>query len=429
MADNSLHLHQLHAKPDGSVSNFVTTTAPQLFLSTAEGKGQQNLMLGGKPLEDLGSVVATMSGLSRPLVLISQENSDTDYSLANHNEAASPRGVATNCDHAIAHGSGIPLHSPLPEGGNRTADVITINNSSSTLPTNTAVQTHDVSTFFQQQMLLNAQLFLQQQQTVNALINKVDGLYKLVEYKGQQSIDENAEVNITRSQIIREKTHTMSGSLSDLQDFSSESENGEFDDEAEQSDNFDNERDHRETKEDKGKTEPVSENMKMLLELGKELEKSEAVGKNVHENLSKVVNTGIRTMIDRNIAKELCAKYQRPENCPALVVPKINKELWNATSLAKGSKEEVKMYQTTKRYINQGLIPLVQLTENLIEDSDTNFKLARDALQLLAYAHRDMSNLQKQRLKSVVSDKYKPLCKDSTPLTENLLGDDLEKQI
>ena len=221
----------------------------------------------------------------------------------------------------------------------------------------------------------------------------------------------------------------MSESLSDLQDVSSESENEEFDDEAEQSDNFDNERDHRETKEGKEKTEPVSENMKMLLELGKELEKSEAVGKNVHENLSKVVNTGIRTMIDRNIAKELCAKYQRPENCPALVVPKINKELWNTTSLAKGSKEEDKMYQTTQRYINQGLIPLVQLMENLIEDSDTNFKLARDALQLLAYVHRDMSNPRRQRLKSVVSDKYKPLCNDSTQLTENLLGDDLEKQI
>ena len=31
-------------------------------------------------------------------------------------------------------------------------------------------------------------------------------------------------------------------------------------------------------------------------------------------------------MIFRNIAKELCNKYQRPENCQALVVAKINKE-------------------------------------------------------------------------------------------------------
>ena len=29
----------------------------------------------------------------------------------------------------------------------------------------------------------------------------------------------------------------------------------------------------------------------------------------------------------------------------------------------------------------------------------------------------------------MVADKYKPLCNDSNPLTDNLLGDDLEKQI
>ena len=51
------------------------------------------------------------------------------------------------------------------------------------------------------------------------------------------------------------------------------------------------------------------------------------------------------------------------------------------------------------------------------------------SFQLLAYAHRDMSNLRRQLVKSVVADKYKQLCNDSTPLTENLLGDELEKQI
>ena len=29
----------------------------------------------------------------------------------------------------------------------------------------------------------------------------------------------------------------------------------------------------------------------------------------------------------------------------------------------------------------------------------------------------------------MVAEKYRPLCNDSTPLTGNLLGDDLEKQI
>ena len=40
-----------------------------------------------------------------------------------------------------------------------------------------------------------------------------------------------------------------------------------------------------------------------------------------------------------------------------------------------------------------------------------------------------MSNLRRQRIKSVVAEKYRPLCNDSTPVTENFLGDDLEKQI
>ena len=97
-------------------------------------------------------------------------------------------------------------------------------------------------------MLRYGQLFLQQQQTVTALINKVDRLTKLVESKEQQLIDGNVEINISRSQIIKEKTHTMSESQSDLQDISLDSENGEFDEEAEPPDKFDNENGYKETK-------------------------------------------------------------------------------------------------------------------------------------------------------------------------------------
>lgn len=89
------------------------------------------------------------------------------------------------------------------------------------------------------------------------------------------------------------------------------------------------------------------------------------------------------------------------------------------------------MCQTAQRYLNQGNIPLVQLIENLLKGNgaENNFKLARDSLQLLAYAHRDISNLRRIRLKSVVAEKYRPLCNESSVLTENLLGDELEKQI
>ena len=57
------------------------------------------------------------------------------------------------------------------------------------------------------------------------------------------------------------------------------------------------------------------------------------------------------------------------------------------------------------------------------------FGKAKDAFQLLAYAHRDMSNLRRQHIRPGLNDRYQQLCNDATPLTQNLLGDDLEKQI
>lgn len=428
-----------HTKHEGSVGIFTGTSAPKLLITTAAQPILQNMMLRGKPLEDLDSVAAaTLAGLNRPLVRISQEQDvETDYNRSTQNEAASlQHGMITHDDFATAQQIS-DSQLPLSEGGNRIADTANVNNHTSGITSNSAATVqHDFSSvtnaaiqsdfsFYQQQCVLNAQLFVQQQQTVNTLIGKVDELSKKFENTQQSgaSVNENTRVKqITRKEVIRQKTHALSDS--DLEDVSEASENEESDveDNYAQSDSDTSQNQAQEN------SEGVSENMKMLLELGKELEKSESVSKKVDDTLSKVVNSGIRSMIDRNLAKELCGKYNRPDNCKALV--KINKELWNTTSLAKITKEKDKMCQTAQKYLNQGLIPLVQLTENLLKGKDkTNFKLAQDSLQLLAYAHRDLSNIRRQQLKAVVADKYKPLCHDSTPLTENLLGDDLEKQI
>ncbi|MEW8542094.1 MAG: hypothetical protein AB2693_01045 [Candidatus Thiodiazotropha sp.] len=466
----------VHAKPDGSVNSYSASSAQQIFWTAADGIGQQsvqNVLLRGKPLEDLGSIASSITGLNRPVVLISQDNGDTDYSLTHQNEIDTPRGVASSVEYAIAQNR----DSSISEGDNRTAEMNNVNNVSSAIPSSDQVplseganRTADASlgcsaaavpsisavpstsamptqelalSFYQQQMMLNAQMFVQQQQTVNTLISKVDGLTKLVETKGESEInqvetgantsasqaDGNTKVRQLRQLVIKNKTHAMSDS--DLQDISSDSDNGESDYEADNSDKSDTENTLNKSEEKTENSKEVCDNLKLLQELGKEFEKAEALGPKVDETLSNVVDSGIRLMIDRNLAKELCNKYKRPENCKALVVPKINKELWNTTSLAKTSKEQDRMYQTAQKYLNQGLIPLVQLIENLLKDKDAqnNFRLARDSLQLMAYAHRDLSNLRRQKLKAVVADKYKPLCNDSTPLTDNLLGDDLEKQI
>ena len=63
-----------------------------------------------------------------------------------------------------------------------------------------------------------------------------------------------------------------------------------------------------------------------------EFDREEVLVPKVNATLACVVNSGIRAKIDRNVAKELCKKLVRPRNGEAVVVPKINKELWNTSA-------------------------------------------------------------------------------------------------
>ena len=105
----------------------------------------------------------------------------------------------------------------------------------------------------------------------------------------------------------------------------------------------------------KNSSEKESNNMKLLKEMEKDFEKSETVVEMVDETLARVVDLGIKAQINRNLANELSNKYLRPENCEALRVLKINKELWNTSSFVKAIKEQDKAFQTAQKYINQGL--------------------------------------------------------------------------
>ena len=224
--------------------------------------------------------------------------------------------------------------------------------------------------------MLNAQLFVQQQHTVNALISKVDGLAKLVETNAKKgNPDQSTTVSLLRPNRSRANAHTTAHNMSDsdLQEVSLDSDNEDSEYEEGNSDT--------DTVASKDRKQGVSDNMQLLQELGKEFNKVEELSPCVDDTLSKVVDSGIRYMIDRNLAKELCSKYKRPENCKSLVVPKINKELWNTTSLAKTNKEQDRVYQTAQKYLNQGLIPLVQLIDNLLKNR--TLKITSDLLGTL----------------------------------------------
>ena len=222
-----------HAKPDGSVGIFTATTGQQLFVTSAEGIENHNdssMLLRGKPLEDLGNIASLNN---RPLVMITQDG-DSDFNSQNHSEATPSRGGASETlvnfgmqqlqMHDTTRGvnstaeenmnnvtnvtavptSGFAMTQVLSQGLNGTAEAQNINN--------TAVPRNDTPLAFnQQQIMLNHQMFSQQQQRVNSLIGKVDGLAKMVGNKQQTT--KVTEQNTRVKQLPRQRrVHTLSDS-------------------------------------------------------------------------------------------------------------------------------------------------------------------------------------------------------------------------
>ena len=60
----------------------------------------------------------------------------------------------------------------------------------------------------------------------------------------------------------------------------------------------------------------------------KELQDEEALAEPVSAPWQSIINGRFSTKLDNKALADRLDAYNRPENCPALVVPTVNKEVW-----------------------------------------------------------------------------------------------------
>lgn len=172
----------------------------------------------------------------------------------------------------------------------------------------------------------------------------------------------------------------------------------------------------------------------------KTLEKTFGQGLNfspaVQQELAHTINKALGSSVDHKneTVKELLNKYERPENCEFLDVPKVEKSIWTSRQTGKDLKDSDKQMQRTQLYLTKGLMPLISIMSKTFEtdseEAEEIFDLALDAFSLLAYSHRDLSTQRKRMLMPAISSKYKGLCGDDTSITANqLFGENLSEQI
>lgn len=235
------------------------------------------------------------------------------------------------------------------------------------------------------------------------------------------------EVNKAKTKVSRKRGKFLSFFTQDTDTNSSESE-----EESEDNDDAD------EPPQKQAKTEGASDESRStdgnskLSKLDKLFCDKLDQGPRVNENLANAVNKGISNTFSIKSVLEFAENYKQPENCEFLRVPKLNEELYFEDSIASRFKKNDSVLQKTQLLLTKGMTPLVKLMDKLLANEEGDgeiFDLATDSLQLLAYTHRDISYVRRKFLKPAVAKKYKRLCSANIPLTANLLGDELDKQL
>ena len=281
----------------------------------------------------------------------------------------------------------------------------------------------DIFAMFHEQMMNNQKMFLEQQKTINNL---------------SQSISEFKNVMTTRVDSPTTVTHARP--TSPVQGTSQRHSYYDSVSEEESDRDYESSVESEEPKEKRQKLDRSITPSKVdkLKKVEKALLKQPKLEPPVDDAIASIVNQGSEATVDHRSKEvvELLEKYNRPENCEYLEVPKVNKVLWTSKEIDKRLKDTDKNFQRTQGYLVKGMIPLVRLMDKSLksssEESEENFELALDSLNLLLYAHRDLSSQRKRLLTPALDRKYSALSNEAEKVSAKFLfgeQEDLEKRM
>ena len=126
-------------------------------------------------------------------------------------------------------------------------------------------------------------------------------------------------------------------------------------------------------------------------------------------------------------------KYKRPVNCEYLTKVCVNQAVWDNLGPSVHS-QDVQM-QKVEMYLFKGMCALTRMINKLV-DQIPLLPLGNDTLQeatyvfaMFANANTELNHRRRDLVKPDLHNDYKHLCSSSIPITDQLFGDDLPKQV
>lgn len=157
-------------------------------------------------------------------------------------------------------------------------------------------------------------------------------------------------------------------------------------------------------------------------------DKQEKTSKAVAEATAAVINTAMRASVPSSREKDLLDRVLRPDNCPALSVPKVNPEIWR--EMKKATRDSDVSLQKIQQCLLKGIMPLVHVMDSLRSSKDREaLSQLGDTFKLLALASTHLSTKRKELIAPDLAFQYKQLCSANKPVTQLLFGDELQKNL
>lgn len=117
-------------------------------------------------------------------------------------------------------------------------------------------------------------------------------------------------------------------------------------------------------------------------------------------------------------------KYRRPENCTNLVVPKINKQIWQ--QLRQETRNLDSAFQKAQSLLLSGLYAVLQTCNS---SSGQQKNVLTHAAVLLLSSNRELNLKGRDLIRPDLNKQYASLCNSSTPVSSFLFGDELNKEV
>lgn len=155
--------------------------------------------------------------------------------------------------------------------------------------------------------------------------------------------------------------------------------------------------------------------------------KTKVKGPAITQSLADLISVACTSQCDIESVSE---KYHVPENCEKLNPPTVNNEIWKI--LDKRTRTYDRLFQDIQSLLSSGIVPILKLVQVLKQSLMTNEEakeLISDSLTLLGQAQFNLSVRRRYLLKPNLDQKYKNLCSINMPVTTQLFGDDIAKEV